>query len=173
MRKYPYTLLTFFLAVFLLFPFVLKLRNPGLEIYPAVILPSGAGLASNNLKILTITSRNFYGIGDGMELKKIDERLFFKGIPTHYIPYIQAAGFGLEKYIGESKMYTPPIKFQVRNNFTDETYNTTKKWFRRKLREQRMEDSVFYIRKYKYEYNIETQETGSKTLIDEEVFKVY
>jgi hypothetical protein len=139
--------------------------------YPAVIFPAGAGLAGNDIKTLNITSRDFYGMGEGME--ELDERLFFKGIPTHYIPYIQAASFGLKEYKGESKMYTPPIKFQVRNDFTEITYKATKKWFRKRLREQGMEDSVFYIRRYQYKYNIETQETGSKILINEEVFKVY
>lgn len=171
MNKYFYTILSLVLVILLFVPFMLKLKDSRLEIYPAVIFPSGAGLVNNEEQLIIIHHFDFYGYKDDLVL--IDKNRFFGDIPIWYSYAILEGKFGLEKYINEFKLYKPPIKFQIRNNFTAASVQETKKWIREQLREQNFKDSLLIVKNYRLKYNLETQTLHSKEVVNEQIFKLY
>lgn len=168
MKKYSFIILTILLATFLFFPFVLKLRNPGLEIYPAIIFPSGAGTFKKTTEVITIPIFELYGYKDG--LKQIEFGQYFKNVPGQYFSTLRAGNFGLEKFEGVRKLYTPEITFNVRNDFDQSKLHDAQQWFKDRLWEHDLEDSLFILREYKLEYNINTQTLVNKTLVNEKLF---
>ncbi len=170
MRKYPYTILTIILFAALVGPFVLKLKNPGLEAYPAVIFPSGAGLVDAKEDLISSGSIELYGYKNG--LTKIDTKKLLGEIPNWYLYAIIDGNFGLEKYVGEFKLYTPPIQFRTENYFSEESVRETKEWLQNQLKKQGFQDSLFLVRRYMVTYNIEEKQMVSRELINERIFKL-
>ncbi len=170
MRKYPFLLLSISLLLFLGVPFILKLKDPRLEIYPAVIFPSGEGKVKTNQEQYKVFSIELYGYKNG--LAKIDKKKFLQRVPVQYLYTIVEGNFGLEEYAEEFKLYKPPVKFTLRNNFSQETLKITKSWLRERLREQQMNDSAFVLRQYLNTYNVTTKLAESKEILDEKIFKL-
>ncbi|MEX2336426.1 MAG: hypothetical protein WD555_04055 [Fulvivirga sp.] len=170
MRKYPFLILTVGLLLFLVAPFILKLKDPRLEMYPAVIFPSGAGKVQIDQDKHQISSMELYGYKN--EPVKIDKKKFLKNIPDQYLYTIREGNFGLEEYFDEFKLYKPPIKFTIQNNVAPKTLAETKAWIKARLREQQLADSAFMIRQYRITYNTRTKMIVSKEKIDEKIFKL-
>ena len=167
-KNYGYILLTIILSLILIIPFVLKLRNPGLEIYPGIIFPSGAGTFKKTTEIVTIPTFEVYGCKNGIKQVKFSQ--FFKNVPGQYFSTLRSGNFGLEKFEGVRKIYTPEISFKVENDFNQSNLKKAQYWFKERLREQNMQDSIFILREYKIDYNINTKNVVSKKLVDERIF---
>jgi hypothetical protein len=82
MFSVKFTILLFFA---LLIPFLIKFFKPGLEPYPAIILPSGAGKAKVQNSTVTFQSRGLYGQRDDSTWQKVELSAFAYSIPIEYV----------------------------------------------------------------------------------------
>lgn len=169
MRKYPFITLTAALLFFLVVPFILKLKDPRLEIFPAVIFPSGAGKIEIEKDFFQPSYLELYAYHNDAFVR-MDKKKFLGGIPIHYFFTIENSNFGLEEYVEEFKLYKPPVNFRIKNTFTPSSVAETKTWLKKQLREQGMKDSVFMVRHYHIKYNVQTGAVEKKDLYYEKIY---
>lgn len=163
--------LTFVLFLVLWGPFILKLKDPRLEMYPAIIFPSGAGVVKTQLDFLTAKKYEIYGCkNDPVEISKKE---FFGDIPVWYFHAVLQGNFGLERYSEKFKLYKPPIQFEIKNTFTTESVSETKKWLRTRLQELGFEDSSLILRQYEMIYNVKTKKLETERIVNEKVYDLY
>jgi hypothetical protein len=170
MKSYRFTILTLFLGVFFSLPFKLKLVNSSLEIYPAIIFPSGASLVKTENNTKTVYVYELYGFRDSLEI--IDKIQFLNGIPMKYFHSIIQGGFGLGEFKNEIKLFNGTASFTERNYPSESSISATRKWLKERLIDQDMKDSVFVLRQYEIEYDLTEKNITSKTVINENVFNL-
>ena len=96
MFPYPHLRAFLLLSGALCLPFALKLSAPALELYPAILLPAGAGTASTDQDVLEITRRELYGIeAKTGQAVRLDPIRFLDPIPVHYFSTLFGDSFGM------------------------------------------------------------------------------
>lgn len=171
MRNYPYLILSLILILVLGIPFILKLKDPRLEIYPAVIFPSGDNIVKTSNSKVSFYQYELYAYNP--VLRKIDKDELLGNIPVQYFYPIYEGHFGLEKYSEEFKLYKPPISFRIQNNYSSHSVEETKNWLKKRLRNSGYSDSVFMVKVFKSTFNLKSQSLESKNEVNEKVFRLY
>lgn len=171
MKNYKYVLVTFGLLVFLLVPFILRNKHHWLELYPAVLLPSGAGKINTANGYVTFGEHNLWGYRKNV-LQKIEITDFLGDIPVQNFHPIAEGNFGLAKLERKFKLYKPPITFEAGNKVTHESLAATREWIKERLRGLGYEDSVLVYRKYRSRFDIKNQDLIGQELVDEKIFEL-
>ena len=162
-----YILLTIFLSIFLFVPFILKSYNHNFEIYPSIIMPSGASLVKKTGSI-NFTSYELYGKKDG-RLYKIDIKKFLEPIPAQYFYAMRKSEFGFEPTSEEFDFLNYGLTFRTYNRFDSGELKTTQNFYRNKLQKLNFDDSLFIYREY-----LNTIENSKvlKSLLYEKYYKI-
>lgn len=88
-----------------------------------------------------------------------------------YFHSLVQGSFGLHEFRNEIKLFNL-ITFNERNHLTESSLITTKEWLKARLIEQNMKDSIFVLRQYELEYDLVNRNIKSKTLQNENIFKL-
>lgn len=155
------------LICFLLIPFILKLKDQRLEIFPSVIMPAGASLIHKNDSITFGTYELYAKRNDS--IKRLEIKEFLKPIPEWYVGHIAQSNFGLESYSQEFKLYKPPIKFINFNRFTKSELEKTKKFYQKRLKNLGFDDSLLIYRNYRVQLRDSVQ---NKILAREKIYRL-
>ena len=139
---------TLFLSVALFLPFFIKLVNPKLELYPAIILPSGAGKIDLKEQGIEVQNLSIYGYNTQGKLQKIDAVSFLAPIPRQYLYGIAGTEFGLStQTIDEIKIRGLEARIQVkRRQISLEKQKLAKVWLSNQLSELGLSSSSILIR---------------------------
>lgn len=136
-----------FLLIILGVPYVLRIIDYRLEIYPAVVLPFGASLVrpgdEMKLKIYEV-----YGYNREGKLKNLDKAMFLQHIRVGYFDFLYEDRFGLKESGGHH--FTTNrlgIPITMENKISSEDKEVTKIWLREQLRKQDCTDSVLILKK--------------------------
>lgn len=162
-----YILLTLALVSFLLIPYIFKLKNPQLEVFPSIIMPAGAGLIYKKDSITFRTYELYAKKSNSVE--RLDIKKFLNPIPEWYVGHIAQSNFGLEPYYQEFKLYKPPIKFRNFNRFKPSELSSTKSFYRDKLQKLGYDDSILIYRNYKIQVR---DSVKSKILVSEKIYNL-
>lgn len=166
-NNYNYLILTIGLIFFLLFPFILKLKDHRLEIFPSVIMPAGAGLIHKKDSITFGTYELYAKRNDS--ITRIEVKEFLKPIPEWYVSHIARSNFGLDLYSQEFKLYKPPIKFTNFNRFTNSELIKAQEFYQTRLRSLGFDDSLLIYRDYKVQLRDSAQ---NKILVREKIHRL-
>ena len=169
MKAYPHLNLTLILILLFFFPFILKLKHSSLEIYPAIIFPSGASVIKTENDIKTTYSYELYGYQDSLVV--MDKSIFLNGIPMKYFHSMLQGSFGLGEFKNEIQLFNS-FSFVERNYPTESSLTATTEWLKARLLDQNMKDSIFVLRFYELEYDLVNRNIKSKTLQNESFFKL-
>jgi hypothetical protein len=165
---YPYTL-TFFLLILVLFiPFLLRFKEPRLEIYPAILFPTGAELLKINDGSRFFQTYEIFGLKD--TLAPLNKSEWMGEIPKQYYNYILKGNLGLEPYSSHFNFLIPSLKFEEKNYLDEASITETMTFFKNKLTEQGFKDSVLVVKSFKKKYSIESKQLQSQELIYEKTF---
>lgn len=131
----PNTVCFFLLSVGLFGPYYLKLEDPDLEPYPAVILPSGAFKAWNKNNYLHAQIVEVVGFDSRTgEEKVISHEELLGKIPSHYFMNILGRKFGLK----------------AGDNASRKHHQSTRQWLRGRLRCQGLKENKFIVRQVSF-----------------------
>lgn len=162
-----YILLTLALVSFLIIPYILKLKNQRLEVFPSIIMPAGAGLIHKKDSITFGTYELYAKRNDSV--KRLNIKKFLKPIPEWYIGHIAQSNFGLEPYYKEFKLYKPPMKFKIFNRFKPSELSCTQLFYKEKLQKLGYDDSILIYRNYKIQVR---DSVKSKILVNEKIYNL-
>ena len=145
--KYPNILYTALLFGFLLVPFAIREFAPTLEPYPAVLLPSGAGLIKTTEDQMDFDRTAIYGRVAGRDAwTRLSPSQFLNPLPPQFFPPLAQRYFGLSP-IG-------PITHTIKGGMviridthkvSEEEVKNAKQWFRARLNGSGCDDSVLRI----------------------------
>ena len=139
---------TIFLSAALFLPFFIKLVNPKLELYPAIILPSGAGKIDLKEKSIEVQNLSIYGYNTQGKLQKIDVVNFLAPIPRQYLYGIAETEFGLStQTVDEIKIRGLEKRIEVKRRLISlEKQKLAKAWLSKQLGELGLSTSSILIR---------------------------
>jgi hypothetical protein len=175
MARYPHIVGTVILGVVLLVPYVLKLQNPMLEPYPAVILPSGAGVISTGEGRVSFTQRALYGIDatTGQE-RRLEARSLLDPIPEHYLDALARRGFGIGDPPKERLRiaWLDTIWNFDRPEFTLEQHAEARAWFGTRLRTLGCRDEVLITRLLRIRWSVATRAVIYSRVLRERIIRL-
>ena len=163
------------LLVFLLIPFVLRIITPSLEVYPSIVLPSGAGKVKLANDGLTYQTTEIYGKNQVTgKLERLEVQDFFKPIPVQYFHAIVEGEFGLDP---EYRKSIRSLLFERRTvgstKVTEEEREQTREWLRTRLKKAGCRDSVLVVQKRAITYNTDSKELEDNQLVYEKSYDLY
>jgi len=170
--KYPHLCLTLFLATLFVVPFLLYQKDHRLEIYPAIILPGGGFKATIVNDETTINFYKLFTLENGKK-RKIKAGDLLGNIPDQYLGKIIQNNFGQSKISQEFKIYKPPLKFNLKNNYSAHSVKVSKKWLRKKLKVLTQNDSLLIIKFYEGTYNFKKNKIIKEKFLSEKNIKLY
>lgn len=160
-----YLILTVVLFALLIPPFIIKLKNRNLEIFPSIIMPSGAGLIYKD-ELITFAAYELYAKQNGV-LKKVEIKSFLAPIPEWYINHIAQSDFGFDSVSNEITITKFPITFRNFNRFVSSELPNVKTFYKKKLQKIGFDDSLFIYRNY----NIQVLDSfKNKILVNEKTY---
>lgn len=170
-----YLKISLLVLVLLIVPFVLRIVSPGLEVYPSIVLPSGAGKVRITEGLLTYMTTEIYAktVRSG-NLVRLDVAEFLRPIPVQYFHNVVECGFGLDSsYRKEIKsLLFQPIKIDlVKVNEAERA--ETKSWLRSRLREAGCRDSLLIVQRRALTYDVNSRELQNDNLFDEQIYFLY
>jgi len=130
--KNKYTILSFILFIILVVPFYLRYRDSRFEVYPAILLPSGASTIKRN--------------GDTLILKKLEIKTpegkylpsqnVFGEIKEWHIPYLRESDFGMNSVNERQTLIYNPVHIELErsNRFKPCDSNKVIEYFRNNLK---------------------------------------
>lgn len=128
MNNYKNILLVILLGGSLGIPFLLKIFNASLEVYPSIRLPSGGKTIINKKDSITFSTIQLVGItSHNQKHKELNHKQFLNPIPVHYLQALIKNNFGLDD---ENKIHV--LEAQL--------------WLRQKLIAQQCLDSNLIIK---------------------------
>lgn len=166
--KYKYIFFTLLLIFVLGIPFYLKQKDARLEIFPAIIFPSGAGLVkldkewkSSSLEIWIFKN----------SWKKITVEDFLDEIPPWFIYTLTDRKFGLKPLNEQFRVSHIPFTFNFGEIYSNEKNdNQVRVWLRKKLEAQGATKMIFKIKRLNIVFNkkmqIQRKELVNETFID-------
>ncbi|MEM9680656.1 MAG: hypothetical protein AAF901_10065 [Bacteroidota bacterium] len=171
MKTYKATILFLMVSLMLGVPFALKLISGSLEMYPAVIFPSGASVVKTENGTTSFHSIELWGYKNNIP-SKLDTDQFLNPIPNWYLPKIVEGHFGLKPYRKELQHGLIPFIIKTENDTSESALEETKAWIRGRLKAQGFDDSGFMVRTYLISYSIETKAMVSTSIINETVYEI-
>lgn len=154
MAQFKYTIITLILIIVLGLPFILRLKHPRMEPYPAILYPSGATLIKTNDNTVSFFSVE---LSDSTKVYNTEELL--NPIPVHFLFEFGETGYGLRKFSSEFKLYKPPITFRRYNRWNIENVEEIKSFWKNRF------DSNYFIVKKK----MKTFDTDNGNLVNQEL----
>lgn len=143
---------TIILIFILSIPFCLRTFT-GIEPYPAVLLPSGAGTIEKINESITLPSKEFFGIDSSGNWQKINMSVFLSPIPTQYLPVLLIHDFGLS--IDSSYYKSRRFKILKALHFINDDAATERekrkeveKWLKERLIKQKLNAHQIKITSY-------------------------
>jgi hypothetical protein len=145
--KYPNALYTALLSTVLVVPFAITFLAPGLEPYPAVLLPSGSGRIQVAGEQMDFSRTSIYGkVARGDAWTRLSPPKFLSPIPDDFFPPLAQRNFGLSPVglIADRTKIGVVITIGPRKVREEEVKNA-KQWFRARLKESGCDDNVLRI----------------------------
>jgi hypothetical protein len=145
--KYPNTLYTTLLSIFLVVPFAITFLAPILEPYPAVLQPSGGGRINTAGDQMDLGRISIYGKAAGRDAwASLSLVKFLSPIPPEFYPVLAQRYFGLSPVgpIASRTRVGVVITIDPRKVPEEEVKNA-KQWFRARLKESGCDDNVLRI----------------------------
>lgn len=155
--KYPYTLSLVCLGFFLLVPFTLKTMNSFLEVYPSLVLPSGATIAKSADTYIEVNKTLALGI-DAIsgEEKALEFEKLFAPLPPHFaIRVIDRGKLGLndDRSVRVKLKYVPLLSgfvFYLNRKDVDQAEKEqVRAWLADRLTSLNCQPDLLIIRKVK------------------------
>lgn len=166
--KFQNTKQAILIFLILFIPFTIKSLEPGLEIYPAIIFPTGASTLNVQNEFRTFERYELYALKDS--LVKLNSQTLLKNIPTQYFHSIIKGNFGLEPYKNFFLIPFTKKKIFEENNLKPEKVKATKLWLRTNLYEAGYSDSIFVLKRIQMKYNLNRKQIESDTIIYEKTY---
>jgi hypothetical protein len=145
--KYPNTLYTVVLLMVLVVPFAVAFLAAPLEPYPAVILPSGAGLIKTTEDHMDLSRTSLYGkVLGGDSWTRLSPSQFLSPIPAEFFLPLAQRYFGLRP--AEPVPYRTRVGVVVKINprkVDKEEIASAKQWLRTRLKESSCEENLLRI----------------------------
>ena len=144
--KYPNILYTALLSGFLLVPFAIREFAPTLEPYPAVLLPSGAGLIKTADQMDFDRTAIYGRVAGRDDWTRLCPSRFLNPVPADFFPPLA------QRYFGLSAM--GPITHTIRggvviridtHKISEEDVNNAKRWLRGRLNGSGCDDRALRI----------------------------
>ncbi len=166
----------FYAIVLLLFlgvPFGIKNIDPRLEMFPAVILPSGSSKYPLDVEYRMPIHEMYARTPNGTE-KKVEHPLFFRPIPLKNSQKIIGKKFGLKPSKSHQfKTVRLGLTLELDPKVSEKDIEATKIWMRDKLREQGFQDSILIIRKEQFVIAVDGSYYKDSTVLNDTIFKLY
>jgi len=178
-QKYKYLLFYTILGILLVVPLGLKFiaKANKLEVYPSIVLPTGATLLESNSDYLVY--KRVVVLAKSQKTNSLEElkiKDFLSPIPKHYLFAIYDNDFGLNlEKKNKISFRTSLIKeFYFRNNksFTPSMIDQTKKWYQEKLKNLGFSTEVFIAKTLEYTVNISTEKTVKIETLEEKRYEL-
>ncbi|MDQ8185162.1 hypothetical protein [Pelagicoccus sp. SDUM812002] len=165
----------FLISAILLSPFVLRTVSHQLEVYPSVVLPSGAVLANSDSTAITATKTELIGrnVSDSAEVA-LDARKLIAPLPINYLPKLLESQFALAappshslrfKYI--PKPFRPEKLSLPRKLVSEEDERQVRSLLRERLQQQDCSTDTLTIRRTKFLIDKATREVSQVEITDE------
>jgi hypothetical protein len=145
--KYPNTVYTALLSVFLVVPFAIATLAPVLEPYPAVLLPTGGGRIQTTGDQMDWGRTSIYGkVAGGDAWTRLSPPEFLSPIPPEFFSTLVQRYFGLSPVgpIANRTRIGVVITIDPRKVPEEEVKNA-KQWLSARLKESGCDDSVLRI----------------------------
>ncbi|MFC6858209.1 hypothetical protein [Zunongwangia atlantica] len=166
-RRNKYLIFTSILALFLIIPFYLRLRDNRLEPYPAILLPSGASLIERDKPRVFKKIRLKDDLGNELSIEEV-----FGGIHRTHIFNLEGSSFGTKKMKDRiTFLYTPRIIFFHENAFSKDSRTEVQKWLDNNLSNMGLKSSKIILEKIAYEINPKTYQVQKLKIIDSIIFQ--
>ncbi|GAB3006265.1 hypothetical protein GCM10027284_25220 [Cyclobacterium sediminis] len=166
--KFQNTKQAIIIFLILFIPFTIKSLEPGLEIYPAIIFPTGASTLNVQNEFRTFEKYELFALKDS--LVALNSQILLKNIPSQYFHSIIKGNFGLEPYQNFFQFPFSSWKIIEGNDLNQEKKKATKSWLRTNLNEAGYSDSIFVLRKIQIKYNLYQKQIASDTIIYEKTY---
>jgi hypothetical protein len=145
--KYPNSIYTVALLTVLVVPFAIAFLASPLEPYPAVLLPSGAGMIKTAGDQLELPRTSIYGKVPGKDSwTRLSPSLFLSPIPPEFLPPLTQRYFGLRPV--EPVPYRTRLGLVIKINprkVDEKEIPRAKEWLRTRLKESGCEDSLLRV----------------------------
>jgi hypothetical protein len=144
--KFPNILYTALLSGFLLVPFAIREFAPTLEPYPAVLLPSGAGLIKMADQ-MDFDRTAIYGRVVGHDAwTRLSPSQFLNPLPPQFFPPLAQRYFGLSPIGPITHTIKGGVVIRIdTHKVSEEEVKNAKQWFRARLSGSGCDDSVLRI----------------------------
>ncbi len=172
---YPNLIKFLLLSFILVVPFLLRFINTKLEVYPAVLFPSGASIISTEDSLLIFDKFELLGIDSiSGTRKKLDPEKFVHPIPKHYWTRMVPYRFGLDS-VQQREISIRRLQIKVQDSlfFSAAQVEQTQIWFQTKLQEQACLDSFFYITSLQVFFNQSEKKIDSSIVVNETIVRLY
>lgn len=179
MNYYPNLSLSLILASTLVSPFVLKTFHPYLELYPAILLPSGAGRVNIDKETISFGRISLWGKNkDNDNWKRIDIETFLAPIPPHYFSSIVRNSFGLNLATKELKDLPEEFHSSVtkknilREKVTPDEVKLSKQWLQNKLVQSGYAPDEVMVTTEKVNFDRKTEQITKSNRVYEEILRL-
>ena len=145
--KYPNTLYTTLLSVFLVVPFAIATLAPVLEPYPAVLLPSGGGRINTSGDQMDLYRISIYGKVAGRDAwTRLSPPKFVSPIPDSFFSPLVQHYFGLSPVGPTANRTRVGVVITIDpRKVPEEEVKNAKQWLSARLKESGCDDSVLRI----------------------------
>ncbi|WP_299228854.1 hypothetical protein [uncultured Psychroserpens sp.] len=149
----------------------MRLKADKLEIYPAIIFPSGATIVETSNDTVTTRNIEVWAIKNGWQ--KIETRKFMGTIPHWYFGAISQTHFGLKKF--NKKVNLPLINQKLiwKNTYNDASVSESKDWIKERLAILGYKKDSFAIKHFTIKYSISQKKIINKELIKEKLYGLH
>lgn len=168
-KNNKYLLSTVALLLFLFLPFIFRSSFVKLELFPAIIMPSGSKKVNLTNEFIEFKNLNLYGLDiDTGQEKKLNHTIFFGQIPVRYLPSVVKNGFGIDPHMEKKHMI-----FKSNAIITKEDVAEGKKFLRNQLRGQNCQDSVLIVKNEISFFNIDAKSIDSVIIDNVKLYELY
>ena len=174
-RRFPReTLFLVALAVLFGVPFALAKLNPGLEPFPAILLPSGADLVLADESERTFTVVTAYGQRHGSaEWVRVDPVRLIDPVLPQYFTGLASTGFGLRPVPGrELGLRGLGIRVRLQDRYRPEAAQETTAWLRERLTRLGFAPDTLRVTRERVTYHENRAEPIETTLLHEAVYRL-
>lgn len=165
-NKFFISAITLFLFLFL--PFLFRSSIVKIELFPAIIMPSGSKKVNVESEYLRFDDLNLYGIDSLGNEKKLNHTDFLDPVPVWYLSSLVKRGFGVNPNIKPK-----PKMFKSNAIHTEEDIEEGRQFLRMHLKEQDCSDSLLIVKREVAYFNLETRVIDSVTIENTTLYVLY